>query len=137
VQIRTCQVAISADVNGICRGIGRYAVLPEAGAEVSQLNVILGKLKAIQVQLNAFEEPQLTRFVNLEAALKENAQLLETLAKPTHEFAPIKREDVSKVNRFGDPEGLVRSAVKTRSYAVEEKCGKCGARRKSTPVGIG
>jgi DNA-binding PadR family transcriptional regulator len=137
VQIRNYQIAISADVDGISRAVGRYALVPDADAQVAQLKTILGKLKAIQSQLEAFDKPQLSRFEMLKAKLEENARLLEPLGKPTHEFAPIKREDTSKVNRFGDPEGLVRSEGRMGKYALEEKCGKCGARRRSTPVNIG
>jgi|WetSurMetagenome_2_1015567.scaffolds.fasta_scaffold105275_1 DNA-binding PadR family transcriptional regulator len=136
-QIGNYQEAILADVNDISKAIGRYAFVPDAEAQVSQLKVSLGKLKAIQVQLEAFDKPQLSRFEELKAKLEENARLLEPLGKPTHEFAPIKRESAAKTNRFSDPEGLVRSVGETGRYALEEKCTKCGVKRRSTPVNIG
>jgi predicted transcriptional regulator len=136
-QIGNYQSIISADVEVFDKAITKYESFPDAEAQVSQLKNGLARLKAVQSQLETFDKPQLSRFDEFKTKLEENARRLETLIKSTHEFAPIKREDTSKVNRFNDPEGLVRSVDKMGRQALEEKCGKCGAKRRSTPVGIG
>jgi DNA repair exonuclease SbcCD ATPase subunit len=130
--------SISADIEKINKAISRFESLAEATAQTSKLKTSLSKLKPIQSQLENFEKNQLTRLEELKTKLAHNAKLIETLKKPTHEFAPVKKESpTEKQIRYPDPEGPIKYDRKTSRYPIEEKCGKCGTKRKSNPVNIG
>ncbi len=136
-QIKDCQLLISADIENINKTIKKYEPIAEAEAQVSQLKTSLSNLKPIQSQLENFDEGQLSGFEERKTQLEENSRLLESLKKTTHEFNPIKRESVSeKPVLYPSPEGPIKFSRKT-SYPLEEKCGKCGAKRTSASVSIG
>jgi predicted transcriptional regulator len=137
-QIKNSLLLMSADIENINKTINKYEPIAEAAAQISQLNASLLRLKSIQSQLETFDENQLSKFEELKTKLADNFKLLEILKKPTHEFTPIKREIFAeKATRYPDPEGHVISSSKTSKYVLEEKCSKCEAKRKSTPVDIG
>jgi hypothetical protein len=137
-QIKNYQLLISTDIENINKTINKYEPIAEAAAQVSQLNASLLRLKSIQSQLETFDEKQLYKFEELKTKLADNFGLLEILKKPTHEFTPIKRESFpEKATRYPDPEGPIKYNRKTSEAPLEEKCNKCGIKRKSTPVDIG
>ena len=137
-QIKDCLSLILADIENINKTIKKYEPIAEAAAQVNQLKASLGTLRPIQCQLETFDRAQLSRFEELKIKLGENCRLLEILKKPTHEFSPIKREGLpDKGTQFPDPECPIKYDGKTSAYPLEEKCTKCGAKRKSSPVTIG
>ena len=137
-QVKEYQLAISDEIESIAKTIKKYELISEATTEVSRLKGSIEILKPIQSQLDAFDKEQLSRFVDLKTQLVENLRLLETLKKSTHEFASTRRERVSeKENQSPDPECPIKYDGKTTSYSLEEKCVKCGAKRKSSSVTIG
>ncbi|MGD0644179.1 MAG: hypothetical protein ABSA75_04670 [Candidatus Bathyarchaeia archaeon] len=137
-KIMNSLLSISADIESINKTINKYEPIAEATAQVNQLKTGLGRLKSIQSQLENFDKEQLAQFEKLNTQLKDNFRLLEILKKPTHEFTPIKRESITeKTTRYPDPEGPIKHDRKTSGYALEEKCSKCGTKRRSTPVDIG
>jgi DNA-binding MarR family transcriptional regulator len=137
-QVKDCQSLILADIENINKTIKKYEPITEAAAQLSRLKASLDTLKPIQFQLENFDRAQLSRFEELKVKLGENLRILETLKKPTHEFSPIKRERLpDKVTQFPDPECPIKYDGKTSAYPLEEKCSKCGAKRKSSPVTIG
>ena len=138
VQIKNYLPSISADVESINKAISRYEPLPEAAAQICQLKTAFCSLKAIQAHLESFDKEQLGRFEALKTQLENNSGLLETLRNPTHQFTPIKRESVAETaTRYPDPECPIKYDRKTSGNPLEEKCAKCGIKRKSTPVDIG
>ena len=137
-QIKNYLTSISADIESINKTINKYEHITEATAQLSQLKTSLCKLKSIQSQLENFDKNQLSKFEELKTQLADNSRLLEILKKPTHEFTPIKRESLAeKATRYPDPEGPIKYDRKTSGYPLEEKCSKCGTKRRSTPVDIG
>ncbi len=63
---------------------------------------------------------------------------LEILKKPTHEFIPLKKENIAEnTTWYSETEGPIKDGLKTGGYALVEKCSKCGTKRRSTPVNIG
>jgi len=137
-QIKNHLQTISADIENINKTINKNEPRPEAKEQANQLRNGVGKLQAIRAQLEAFDSAQLSKFEELKAQLGDNSKLLETLKKPTHEFAATKRESsTEKEALYLDPEGPVKYARKTSGFPLVEKCGKCGTIRKSTSVDIG
>jgi hypothetical protein len=137
-KIKNHLLSISADIEKIDKAIIKYESVAEATNQVRLLKTTLSKLEPIKSQLEEFDSEQLSRFEDLKTKLADNSRLLETLKKPTHEFAPIKRENsVEKTVLYPDPECPIKHEHKTSSYPIEEKCSKCGTKRKSTPVNIG
>jgi hypothetical protein len=137
-QIKNYLLIISVDIEGITKTINRYEPIAEAAAQVSQLKISLCTLKSIQSQLENFDKDQLSILEELKTQLGDNFKLLEILKKTTHEFTPIKRESLAeKATRYPDPEGPIRYDRKTSGSPLEEKCSKCGTKRRSTPVDIG
>ncbi len=137
-KIRDHLSSISADSESINRALKKYGPIMEAAAQVNQLKAALCTLRSIQSQLENFDKAQLAKFEELKPQLADNAKLLETLNKPTHEFAPIKRESsAEKGTMYPDPECPIKYSNKASVYPLVEKCSKCGTKRKSTPVTIG
>jgi len=137
-KIKSYAESLSADIEKIGSAIGRYEPLAEASVQVSQLKESLLRLKSVQSQIDVFGKDELARFEELKTKIADNAKLLETLKKPTHEFKPIKRDTLSeKATQYLSPEGPVKYEAKTSGHIAEEKCVKCGAKRTSTPVNIG
>jgi len=137
-KIRNYQLSISADIKSINKNINKYELITEATAQVSQLKASLCRLKSIQSQLENFDKDILSKFEELKTQLEDNSRLLEILKKPTHEFTPIKRENLAeKTTRYPDPEGPIKYVQKTSGYPLVEKCSKCGTKRRSTSVDIG
>ena len=131
-------LSISADIESINKTINKYEPIAEATAQVSQLKASLGRLKSIQSQLENFDKDQLAQFEELKTQLEDNFRLLEILKRPTHEFTPIKRENLAeKTTLYPDPEGPIKYSRKTTGYPSVEKCSKCGTKRRLTPVDIG
>jgi DNA-binding MarR family transcriptional regulator len=129
---------ISSDIESIKKTINKYEPLAEAKDQVNQLKTGLHKLVGIQAQLELFDKAQLLKFEELRSQLTENSKLLERLKKPTHEFAPTKRENsAEKAVMYLSPEGPVKYVGKAGGYPLAEKCSKCGVIRKSTSVDIG
>ena len=138
VKIKECHLLISDNIEKINKTITKYELIEEATDQVSHLKTALGKLKTVQSQLENFDKEQLSQFEELKLKLADNSRLLEILKKPTHEFAPIKRESsIEKPILYPDPEGPIRYEHKASGYPSEEKCGKCGTKRKLTPVDLG
>jgi predicted RNase H-like nuclease (RuvC/YqgF family) len=136
-QIKNHLQTISADIENINKTINKNEPLPETKEQVNQLKNGVGKLQTIRAQLEAFDSAQLSKFEELKSQLGDNSKLLETLKKPTHEFAPTKRESsTEKEALYLDPEGPVKFTRKTSGIPLVEKCSKCGATRKSTSVNI-
>jgi DNA-binding MarR family transcriptional regulator len=130
--------SISADIKSITNGISRYEPMAEAAAQISQLKASVGILNSIQSQLNSFDKAKLSHFEQLKVQLGENSRLLDALKKPTHEFTQIKEKHLPEnTNDYSDPELPIKSSGKTTGYSMLEKCIKCGAKRKFTPVTIG
>jgi len=137
-KIKNHLLSISADIESINKNINKYELIAEATAQVSQLKTSLSRLKPIQSQLENFDKDQLSKFEELKTQLEDNSRLIEMLKKPTHEFTPIKRESLAeKATRYPDPEGPIRYDRKTSGSPLEEKCSKCGTKRRSTSVDIG
>ena len=137
-KIKECHLSISDDIEKINKTITKYELMAEATDQISQLETALGKLKTVQSQLENFDKEQLSQFEELKPKLADNSRLLEILKKPTHEFTPIKRESsIAKPILYPDPEGPIRYERKASGYPLEEKCGKCGTKRKLTPVDLG
>ena len=137
-QIKDYQQLISADLDVISKAIQRYELVAEATAQVNQLRICVSTLRAVQSGLESFGKEQLSRLEQLKIQLIENSKLLETLKKPTHEFASTKRESLpEKATQYPDPECPIKYDDKTSGHQIVEKCGKCGAKRKSTPFNIG
>ena len=137
-KIKNYQELISVDIETISKTIKKYESLAEATNQISHLKTWLTQLKTIQAQLNSFGKDELSRFEELETKLVENVRRLEILKKPTHEFKPIKKGSVmEKSDQNIGPEGPINFEDKTDGYQLEEKCGVCGTKRKSTPVNIG
>jgi len=129
---------ISADIENVYKTIKKYESLADASAQLNQLKAAFSRLKSVHSQMENFDKDLLTKFQVLKTQLAENFRLLETLKKPTHEFTPIKREvTLEKATRYPDPEGPIKYEHKTSGHPLEEKCDKCGTRRRSTPVDIG
>ncbi len=137
-KIKNYLLSISADIESINKTINKYEPIAEAKDQVSQLKASLSRLKSIQSQLENFDKDQLTQFEQLKNQLEVNSRLLEILKRPTHEFTPIKRESsAEKTTLYPDPEGPIKYGRKTSGYPLEEKCNKCGTKRRLTPVDIG
>ncbi len=137
IKVKDCQQLISVDIENINKAINRYAPLTEAAAQVSQLKTTLSIFTLIQAQLNDFDKDQLSKFEELKNQLADNAKLLESLRKPTHEFRTIKSENPDTLILYQDPECPIKYDRKTSTYSLEEKCTKCGTKRKALPVNIG
>ena len=137
-KIKTYIRSLSADIESIDKAIRKYESIAEAAVQVSELKVSFCGLELIQSQLESFDRDQLSRFEELKIKLADNFRLLETLKKPTHEFAPIKREILAENTALSpDPELPMKYGGKTSGIPLLEKCSKCGTKRKSTPVNIG
>jgi len=138
-KIKNSLVSISADIESINKTINKYEPIAEATAQVIQLKTSIDRLKSIQSQLANFDMDQLAQFEELKTKLEVNSRLLETLKRPTHEFTPIKMENsAEKTNLYPDPEGPIKfGPKKTSRYPLEEKCSKCGTKRRLTTVDIG
>jgi len=137
-QIKPAIVAISADAEKINRTIAKYEPEPEAAAQVNKLKTTLAQLKQIQMHLETFNNDQLSRLEDVKARLAENSKTLEALKKPTHEFTIIKHSSqTEKTLLYPDPELPTILDRQTTHAQLEEKCVKCGTKRKSTPVTIG
>ena len=136
-KIKSHLLSVSADIESTNKTISKYEPIAEATAQISQLKTALCKLKTIQLQLENFDKNQLARLEELKTQLQDNSRLLEILKKPTHEFSPIKRESTEKAPLYPDPECPIKYSPKTSGYPSEEKCSKCGTKRKSTRVDFG
>jgi hypothetical protein len=98
----------------------------------------MATLKLIQSQLEHFDKDMLGRFEEFEVQLGVNFRLLETLKRSTHEFKPINSEILTeKTSLVPGPEGAIKYSRKTSEHPLEEKCIKCGAKRRLTTVDIG
>ena len=138
VRIKDYLSSMSANNESIKKSIKKYEPFPEAEAQVQQLKAAFFSVKSIQSQLENFDKTQLSRLEELRTKLVENSRLLESLKKPTHEFVPIKRDSSpEKGIMYPDPECPIKYSNKASVYPLMEKCGKCGTKRKSTPVTIG
>jgi predicted transcriptional regulator len=138
VQIKLVLLSISADVEKISKTIMKYEPEPEASAQINKLKTSLTQLKQTQSQLETFGNDQLSQLEELKTKLAENTKILETLRKPTHEFIVVKREAIAEITtRYPDPELPIIHDRQTSRGPLEEKCVKCGTKRKSTPVNIG
>jgi predicted transcriptional regulator len=136
--IKNRLLLISADIERINKAINKYEPLADAAEQVNQLKTSVCRLKSIQSQLESFGKDQLTQFEELKTQLEDKLRLLETLKRPTHEFTSIKRESLEeKTALYLDPEGPIKYRRKTSEYPLEEKCSKCGTKRKLTSVNIG
>jgi len=137
-QVKPALLSISVDIEKTNKTIIKYEPEPEASAQINKLKTSVTQLKQIQSQLETFGNDQLSRMEELKTKLAENAKILETLKKPTHEFKVIKREVITeKTTRYPDPELPIIHDRQTSRGPLEEKCTKCGTKRKSTPVNIG
>jgi DNA-binding MarR family transcriptional regulator len=137
-KIKENQLSISNDIEKISKIITKYEVIAEATIQVSQLKNTLDRLKTIDSLLENFDKKQLSQLEELKFKLTENSRLLENLKKPTHEFVPSRRESATgKLPLYPDPEGPIKFERKANISSSEEKCGKCGTKRKLTPVDIG
>lgn len=137
-QLKPALLSISADIERTSKTIIKYEPEPEASAQINKLKTSLTQIKQTQSQLETFGDDQLSRMEELKTKLAENAKILETLRKPTHEFAVIKREVMKeKTTRYPDPELPIILDRQTSRAPLEEKCIRCGTKRKSTPVNIG
>lgn len=137
-KIKNRLLSISADIENLNKTINKYEPIAEAAAQVSQLKTSLYRLRSVQSQLENFDKNQLSRFEGFKTQLSDNFRLLEVLKRPTHEFMPIMRENLpEKIIRQPDPEGPIKYVRKASVVPLEEKCGKCGIKRRSTPVDIG
>jgi predicted transcriptional regulator len=137
-RIKNYLSSILGDIEGVIKTINKYEPIEEATVQVNELKTSLCRLKSIQFQLESFDKDQLSRFVELKAQLGDNSRLLEVLKKPTHEFTQIKRETLAENTiLYPDPECPIKYNYKTGGSPLVEKCGKCGTKRKSTPVDIG
>jgi len=137
-KVKNYQPLILADIESINKTICNYESIAEAAAQVCQLKTSLCRLKSIQSQLDDFDKDQLTRFEELKIQLGDNSKLLEILKRPTHEFAPIKRESLEEnTTLYSEIESPIKDGHKTTGYALVEKCSKCGMKRRLTPVDIG
>jgi len=130
--------SIYDDFEKIKKTINKYELTKEVTDEMSRLKTALDQLKPIQSQLESFDKEKIAQFEELKTKLADNFGLLEFLKKPTHQFSPIKRESsAEKRTLYPDPEGPIKYERKTSAYSSEEKCRRCGTKRKSTPVNIG
>ena len=137
-QIKPALLSISADIEKISKTILKYEPEPEVFAQIDKLKTSLTQLNQIQSQLETFGNDQLSLMEELKTKLAENAKILQILKKPTHEFIVIKREVATeRTTRYPDPELPIIHDRQTSRGPLEEKCVKCGAKRKSTPVTIG
>ncbi|MGA3290639.1 MAG: hypothetical protein ABSD42_10420 [Candidatus Bathyarchaeia archaeon] len=137
-KIKNYLLSMSADIENINKTINKYEPIAEATAQVNQLKTSVDRLKSIQSQLENFDRTQLAQFEELKTQLEENSRLLEILKRPTHEFTPIKRESLAeKTTLYPDPEGPSKYRRQTSGYPLEEKCCKCGTKRKLIPVDLG
>jgi len=137
-QIKNYQLSILTDNENINKTINKYETMAEAATQVSQLKTSLSKLKSIQSQLENFDKNQLSKFEELKTQLGGNSRLLEILKKPTHEFTPIKKENITEnTTWYSDTEGPIKDGLKASGYVLVEKCSKCGTKRRSKPVNIG
>lgn len=128
---------ISEDVENIGKTISKYEPIAEAASQVNQLKASLSTLKSIQAQLESFEKGKLGRFEEFETQLGDNFRLLEILKRTTHEFKPVKRELEEQTSLYPDPEGPIKYSRKASGHPLEEKCIKCGAKRRLTIVDMG
>ena len=137
-QIKQAQIAIAEDIQKIGKTITKYEAEPDTASYVAKLKNSLSKLKEIQAQLETYPTEKLSRMDELKANIAENNKTLESLRKPTHEFAVIKRTiQTEKTLLYPDPELPMVHDRQTSRGPMEEKCVKCGAKRKSTSVTIG
>lgn len=137
-QINPALLSISVDIEKTSKTIVKYEAEPEASFQINKLKTLLTQLEQIQSQLETFGNDQLSRIEELKTKLAENAKILEALKKPTHEFTIIKREvKTEKTTQYPDPELPIIHDRQTSRGPFEEKCIKCGTKRKSTPVNIG
>ena len=137
-KIKDQQLSLAADIEDVIKTITKYESIEEAAGQINQLKTSLEKLKAIHARLQEFDNAQLDKFEELKIQLGDNLRILDNLKKPTHEFAPIKREvSTEKTSLYLDPEGPVKYGRKTTGFPIEEKCRRCGIKRKATSVNIG
>jgi DNA-binding MarR family transcriptional regulator len=137
-KIEEYQLSVSDDIEKISKTIIKYEPVAEATEQIRQLQTALNQLKTIQSQLENFDKKQLCQFEELKTRLADNSRLLENLKKSTHEFTPVNRENSArKPTLYADPEGPIKYESKKRIYPLEEKCSKCGTKRKLTQVDIG
>ena len=137
-KIKKSMLSLSADIENIKKTINKYQSIVEASTQVNELKTSLCRLESIQSQLDNFDKEQLSKFEELKIQLGENSKLLEILKKPTHEFSTVKRENLTeKTDQYPDPECPIKYGDKTSGHSLIEKCGKCGMKRKSSPVNIG
>ncbi len=134
-KIRNQQVSISFGIEKINKTINKYGALAEATAQIRQLETALDKLRKIQSQLENYQKDELSQLEELNTKLAENSRTLDTLKKPTHEFIPVKKSFAENTSWYS--EGQIKYENKTSGYLSEEKCSKCGVKRKPKPVNIG
>jgi predicted transcriptional regulator len=132
---KNAQISISAGIEKINKTISKYEPIAEATAQISQLKTALGKLRSIQSQLENYQNDELSQLEELNTKLTENSRTLDILKKPTHEFMPVKKSFAENATWYS--EGQIKYENKTSGYLSEEKCSKCGAKRKPKPVNIG
>jgi hypothetical protein len=137
-QIKPDLLAVSDDIEKICKTIAKNESEPEVYAQVDKLRTLLNILKPIQNQLGTFENDRLARMEELKVKLAENSKTLDALKKPTHEFALTKKlSTADKTLLYPDPELPMIHDRQTIRRPLEERCVKCGAIRKSAPFSIG
>jgi len=134
-KIKNIQVLISVGIEKINKTINKYEPIAEATVQISQLKTALDKLKSIQSQLEYYQKDELSQLEELNTKLSENLRTLDILKKPTHEFMPVKKSFSENTTWYS--EGQIKYENKTSGYLLEEKCSKCGTKRKPKPVNIG
>ncbi len=134
-KIRNHQISISAGIEKISKTINKYEPIAGATNQISQLKTALDKLKSIQSQLENYQMDELSQFEELNAKLANNSRTLDFLKRPTHEFMPVKKSFAENTTWYS--EGQIKYENKTSGYLLEEKCSKCGIKRKPKPITIG
>ena len=134
-RIRNHQTSLSDAIEKINKTISKYESISEAADQIGQLKSALYKLKSIQTQLENYEKDELSQLEELNCKLSDNSKTLDFLKKPTHEFMPVKKSLAENTTWYS--EGQIKYENKTSGYLVEEKCSKCGIKRKPKPINIG
>lgn len=134
-KIQNHQLSISAGIEKINKIINKYEPIAEVTVQINQLKTALDKLRSIQSQLGNYQKEELYQLEELNTKLAENSRTLDFLKRPTHEFMPIKKSFAENTAWYS--EGQIKYENKNSGYIVEEKCSKCGTKRKPKPINIG
>jgi hypothetical protein len=134
-KIKNHQTSISAGIQKISETISKYDSIPEVSAQISRLKTALAELKLIQSQIENYHEDELSQLEELYIKLVDNSRTLDFLKKPTHEFMPVRKSLTETTSWY--TEGQIKYENKASGYLAEEKCSKCGTKRKPKPINIG